>query len=111
MRKGWANRRTGRHPVGESGVHGHPVKVGSKVPVFIIADDGEPTFEGLAHIVAPCISYPHWYRVRFQHERVDRVRLVLPPSLHDDPILSCALLSEFLRTRGLSPFDEFFPGD
>lgn len=98
-----------RRPVAESGVHGHPAKVGAKVPVFIVAENGEPIFEGWADVVSACISNPHWYRVRFQHERVDRVRLILPPSLHDDPILSCALLREFLHTGALSPFDDFFP--
>ena len=81
------------------------------IPVFIIAIDGEPIFEGWAQVVAACISYPHWYRVRFQHEHVDRIRLILPPSLHDDPALSCALLNELLRTRGLCPWTEFFPDD
>ena len=87
----------------------HPIKIGTDVAAFIIADDGEPTFEGRARIVSPCISHPHWYQVRFQFEQVDRVRLIFPSSLHNDPALSCALLREFLRTRGLSPFDEFFP--
>ena len=87
----------------------HPIKIGTNVAVFIIADDGEPMFEGWARIVSACISYGHWYRVRFQLEQVDRIRLIFPPSLHDDPAPSCALQREFLRTRGLSPFDEFFP--
>jgi hypothetical protein len=111
MRKGRASRRTIRRPAGEAGVHGHPATVGARLPVFITTEDSKPTFEGWAHIVSACASYPHWYRVRFEHEQVDRIRLVLPPSLHGDPVLGVELLRELLHTRGLCPWSEFFPPD
>jgi hypothetical protein len=87
----------------------HPIKIGTDVAVFIIADDGQPIFEGWARIVSGCISYGHWYRVRFRSEQLERIRLIFPASVHDDPVLSAELLREFCRTRGLSPIDDFFP--
>jgi hypothetical protein len=84
----------------------HPYNVNDRVAIFII--DGSVVFEEWADVVASCISYPHWYRVRFLNEQLDRIRLVLPASLHTDPLLSCAFFSELLRTRGVLPFDDLF---
>ncbi|GLR90893.1 hypothetical protein [Bradyrhizobium iriomotense] len=97
------------NPVANSS--GHPIAIGSSVPAYIINDDAELRFEGFTRVVSHCESYPHWYRVRFEREQVDRVRLILPPLIHNDPWLTAELLRELWRTRGLSPWTEFFPVD
>ncbi|SRR6266403_2480930 len=97
-----------RRPV--SAPASHPLGAGAKVPVFIIADDGQPIFEGWVSIVSACISYPNWYRVRLRDEQVTRIRFI-NPDWQKNPERSFALLREFLHTGALSPFDEFFPPD
>ena len=86
----------------------HPIKPGTDVAVFIIADDGQPFFEGWARIISGCISYGHWYRVRFRFETVDRIRLVLPPAPHQHPALFAEAMREFTRSRGVNPWPEFW---
>jgi hypothetical protein len=86
----------------------HPIKIGTDVAVFIIADDGHPIFEGWARIVSGCISNGHWYRVRFRRETADRIRIVLPPSPHENPALLAEAMCELTRTRGLNVWSEFW---
>jgi hypothetical protein len=86
-------------------------QIETEVAIFIVDDIGRLIFEGWASVSTPCGTYAHWYRVRFLHEKVDRIRLILPPRLQETPELFCALFCELTRTRGISPWDEFFPDD
>ena len=92
-------------------MQGNELPAKSRVPIFVVRNSEGPIFEGWARIVSPCVALPHWYRVRFENEQVDRIRLVLPASLHDAPFLSAELLRELLRSGGVSPWTEFFSDD
>jgi hypothetical protein len=86
----------------------HPLKIGTAVVVFGFDPAEGPFIEGWGFITAACLSYGHWYRVRFADEKIHRVRLVIE-GFQKDPEGSCALLRELWRTHGSSPFDDFWP--
>ena len=89
----------------------YEIEPGALVSIFIIEGAGELIFEGRAIVISLCRHDRFFHRVRFLSERVDRIRLVLPPSPHESPLLFTEAMRELLRTRGLSPWSDFFPDD
>jgi len=85
------------------------IEIGSVVSIFIITgDENELTFEGRATVVSVCRHDRFFFRVRFLRETVDRIRVVLPPSPHNNPALFVEAMRELIRTRGLNPWPEFW---
>jgi hypothetical protein len=87
----------------------HPLNVGDAVVVFALDGLGRVWLEGHAAIIAPC-TQPHIYRVRFHHEKRNRIRFV-NPDWQARPDRSLALLIEFFRANRITnpSVADFFP--
>jgi hypothetical protein len=86
------------------------LEIGRVVTVFGVTASGQLFIEGRARIEAACAA-PHYYRVRFEGERVSRIRFV-HPDWQRDPHDALELMNSFLCANDAAPsFDDFFPDD